>query len=172
MEFTEDFTHRHEVCFQCNGFYGPCFGQPVCATCHAFLYPDDVSKQPSVGPYQEKTDDGDSGNEEPREPSDYYQMQQQQEQDNMQQQLQQPSQQQLQQQQLLLPQMQPQEGLIGNNYSTAGEDASDVDTMEPGRCRRCRRSRSRIRSWRSRNRSRSRRRSIIIIWHWRVFSSS
>ena len=22
----------------CNGYYGPCFGEPVCATCHAFLY--------------------------------------------------------------------------------------------------------------------------------------
>ena len=25
-------------CLACNGFYGPCFGEPVCATCHAFLY--------------------------------------------------------------------------------------------------------------------------------------
>jgi hypothetical protein len=25
-------------CQACNGYYGPCFGEPVCATCHAFLY--------------------------------------------------------------------------------------------------------------------------------------
>ncbi|KAK4320247.1 hypothetical protein Pmani_008858 [Petrolisthes manimaculis] len=73
MEFPEDFSHPHMSCFQCNGYYGPNFCQPLCSTCHVFLYPDDASKLPSVGPYQEKIDDGDSGNEEPREPSDYYQ---------------------------------------------------------------------------------------------------
>ncbi|XP_045606188.1 uncharacterized protein morgue [Procambarus clarkii] len=77
MQFTEDFAHKHDSCFHCSGFYGPNFGQPLCTTCHAFLYPDDPSKLPSVGPYQEKTDDGDSGNEEPREPGDYYQTQEQ-----------------------------------------------------------------------------------------------
>ncbi|XP_045119579.1 uncharacterized protein LOC123509376 [Portunus trituberculatus] len=76
-EFTEEFTHSHKACFQCNGYYGPNFCQPLCATCHVFLYPDDPSKQASVRPYHEKTDDGDSGNEEPREPSDYYQTQEQ-----------------------------------------------------------------------------------------------
>lgn len=27
-------------CYMCNGFYGPSFGEPVCATCHAFLFPE------------------------------------------------------------------------------------------------------------------------------------
>lgn len=30
------------TCCFCNGYYGPCFGEPVCATCHAFLFPNDV----------------------------------------------------------------------------------------------------------------------------------
>ena len=27
-----------DSCIACNGYYGPCFGESVCATCHAFLY--------------------------------------------------------------------------------------------------------------------------------------
>ncbi|XP_076066057.1 modifier of rpr and grim, ubiquitously expressed [Oratosquilla oratoria] len=75
MSILEDFEYRHQHCYQCLGFYGPNFNQPTCGTCHAFLYPDDVSQQPSVGPYQEKTDDGDSGNEEPKDHTELYQMQ-------------------------------------------------------------------------------------------------
>ena len=26
------------TCRACNGYYGPCFSEPVCPTCHAFLY--------------------------------------------------------------------------------------------------------------------------------------
>ena len=36
-DFWED-QLKVETCVACNGYYGPCFGEPVCATCHAFLY--------------------------------------------------------------------------------------------------------------------------------------
>ncbi|KAL7647339.1 UNVERIFIED_CONTAM: hypothetical protein RMT77_000934 [Armadillidium vulgare] len=59
------------VCFHCDGYYGPSFGQPVCSTCHMFLYPDDSSlHSSSLNCHDLKVEDGDSGNEEPREPSD------------------------------------------------------------------------------------------------------
>ena len=32
-----------EVCTMCEGYYGPCFDQYVCTTCHAFLFPDDIN---------------------------------------------------------------------------------------------------------------------------------
>ncbi|KAG1665375.1 Ubiquitin-conjugating enzyme E2 D3 [Nymphon striatum] len=64
-----DFRHKDTACSICNGFYGPNFGEPVCATCHAFLFPGDVSLQDVAEVYEEKTDSGDSGNE---EPTDFY----------------------------------------------------------------------------------------------------
>ncbi|XP_063982233.1 uncharacterized protein LOC135165150 [Diachasmimorpha longicaudata] len=52
------------ACYICNGYYGPCFEEPVCATCHAFLFPDCIGV--AVAPiFSEKTDDEDSGNDEP-----------------------------------------------------------------------------------------------------------
>lgn len=33
------------VCSACNGYYGPAFNQHVCATCHAFLYAQDVDAE-------------------------------------------------------------------------------------------------------------------------------
>ena len=36
------FSFQNSACYICNGYYGPCFGEPVCATCHAFLFPDDA----------------------------------------------------------------------------------------------------------------------------------
>ncbi len=32
-------------CSSCNGYYGPSFSQPVCATCHAFLYANDLDAE-------------------------------------------------------------------------------------------------------------------------------
>ncbi|XP_042227826.1 uncharacterized protein LOC121870120 isoform X2 [Homarus americanus] len=126
MEFPEDFTHKNDACFHCTGFYGPNFIQPLCTTCHSFLYPDDPSKLPSVGPYQEKTDDGDSGNEEPREPGDYYQTQEQ---------VQQPQQQQHYQlhhiEQQFQQQAQQQEGSVGTNVLVNSEtETDDYDFVE------------------------------------------
>ncbi|KAK7864283.1 hypothetical protein R5R35_009542 [Gryllus longicercus] len=63
--YTEDFEYTHTTCYLCNGYYGPCFEEPVCATCHAFLFPGDLSYSEAVPIFSEKTDDGDSGNDEP-----------------------------------------------------------------------------------------------------------
>ena len=72
-EFTEpieyvpcpEFNFSTITCCFCNGYYGPCFEEPVCPTCHAFLFPNDI------GFYQfhfsQKSDDEDSGNDEPTE---------------------------------------------------------------------------------------------------------
>ncbi|XP_023715843.1 uncharacterized protein LOC111868948 [Cryptotermes secundus] len=57
--FVEDFEYVHSSCYICNGFYGPCFEEPVCATCHAFLFPEDMSHSEAIAIFSEKTDDGD-----------------------------------------------------------------------------------------------------------------
>ena len=33
------------VCDVCYGYYGAAFSQPVCATCHAFLYANDLDQE-------------------------------------------------------------------------------------------------------------------------------
>lgn len=63
--YSEEFEYTHSSCYLCNGYYGPCFEEPVCATCHAFLFPEDLSYTEAVALFSEKTDDGDSGNDEP-----------------------------------------------------------------------------------------------------------
>ncbi|XP_023954417.1 uncharacterized protein LOC112058006 [Bicyclus anynana] len=60
-----DFEFNNSSCYVCNGYYGPNFGEPVCVTCHTFLFPDFPSYLPSSYFSSEKTDDGDSGNDEP-----------------------------------------------------------------------------------------------------------
>lgn len=37
------FQFANQVCTMCEGYYGPCFGQHVCTTCHVFLFPDDIN---------------------------------------------------------------------------------------------------------------------------------
>ncbi|XP_011869024.1 PREDICTED: uncharacterized protein LOC105562635 [Vollenhovia emeryi] len=59
-----EFQFSTTACYICNGYYGPCFEEPVCATCHAFLFPNDVDLL-QVPIFSEKTDDEDSGNDEP-----------------------------------------------------------------------------------------------------------
>ncbi|KAL1449109.1 hypothetical protein WDU94_000342, partial [Cyamophila willieti] len=53
----------HESCYICNGFYGPNFNEPVCSTCHLFLYPDDLTQEPDIVLSCIKDDGNDSGNE-------------------------------------------------------------------------------------------------------------
>ena len=61
------------TCRACNGYYGPCFSEPVCATCHAFLYASSLEQEIQLQLQSEEAndsdDDGDSGND---EPSDYF----------------------------------------------------------------------------------------------------
>ncbi|KAG7189105.1 hypothetical protein KM043_008680 [Ampulex compressa] len=59
-----EFEFSTIACYICNGYYGPCFEEPVCATCHAFLFPNDIGLL-QVPIFSEKTDDEDSGNDEP-----------------------------------------------------------------------------------------------------------
>ncbi|XP_053984042.1 uncharacterized protein LOC128893706 [Hylaeus anthracinus] len=61
-----EFQFSAVACCFCNGYYGPCFGEPVCPTCHAFLFPNDIGVM-EVPIFSEKTDDEDSGNDEPTE---------------------------------------------------------------------------------------------------------
>ena len=43
-EFPDPSFHfANQVCFMCEGYYGPCFGQNVCTICHIFLFPDDIN---------------------------------------------------------------------------------------------------------------------------------
>ena len=60
-----------DTCRACNGYYGPCFSEPVCATCHAFLYASSMEQEIQLGLSEDQTesDDCDSGND---EPSDYF----------------------------------------------------------------------------------------------------
>jgi ubiquitin-protein ligase len=64
---------RMDTCLACNGFYGPCFGEPVCSTCHAFLYASRVEQETNpqalTDEQNDLSDDCDSGND---EPSDYF----------------------------------------------------------------------------------------------------
>ena len=61
------------VCSACNGYYGQAHGQPVCLTCHAFLYAsgldaENVNLQLMSEEREDENDsDRDSGNEEPNE---------------------------------------------------------------------------------------------------------
>jgi ubiquitin-conjugating enzyme E2 D/E len=51
-------------CRYCSGFYGPNFGEPVCATCHTFIYRR-VDEEYEPNDAVCKPEDDDSGNEEP-----------------------------------------------------------------------------------------------------------
>jgi len=56
------------TCRACNGYYGPCFSLPVCATCHAFLYASSLEHEIQLQLLSEEhseSDDCDSGNDEP-----------------------------------------------------------------------------------------------------------
>ena len=37
------FYVQYEACFMCAGFYGLNFNQPLCSTCHMFLYPSNIN---------------------------------------------------------------------------------------------------------------------------------
>lgn len=72
----QDHVEHSSICHICNGYYGPAFfpPQPTCATCHAFLYANDVDgdqahlrqTRDESGQDPEHSDDSDrdSGNEE------------------------------------------------------------------------------------------------------------
>ncbi|XP_075152253.1 modifier of rpr and grim, ubiquitously expressed [Haematobia irritans] len=49
------------TCWVCNGYYGPNFDEPLCSTCHAFLYNTEHAEELETT----ISDDEDSGNDEP-----------------------------------------------------------------------------------------------------------
>lgn len=59
----EEYTdNKIEDCLMCNGFYSLNFNQPLCSTCHLFLFPASSNEGVQT---MEKADSCDSGNEEP-----------------------------------------------------------------------------------------------------------
>eukprot|EP00096_Caligus_rogercresseyi_P000924 TRINITY_DN11490_c0_g1_i1.p1 TRINITY_DN11490_c0_g1~~TRINITY_DN11490_c0_g1_i1.p1 ORF type:complete len:375 (-),score=79.25 TRINITY_DN11490_c0_g1_i1:56-1180(-) len=76
LEKSDSDQEEYPSCTTCNGYYGPSFGEPVCPTCHAFLYADD-HEHPEGSRRELGSDvggcggeDRDSGNED--EPSEDY----------------------------------------------------------------------------------------------------
>ncbi|KAK0045836.1 SUMO-conjugating enzyme UBC9 [Biomphalaria pfeifferi] len=67
-----------ESCMMCDGFYGGNFGQPVCSTCHLFLFSSHMKEDGEEGEdgdnrvYNQKVDSDDSGTEEPGVETDFY----------------------------------------------------------------------------------------------------
>ncbi|KAK6630839.1 hypothetical protein RUM44_003009 [Polyplax serrata] len=63
----ENYEFPNKFCYICNGYYGPCFGEPICTTCHAFLFPENLTcahlELDTL--FTDSTDDSDSGNDEP-----------------------------------------------------------------------------------------------------------
>lgn len=55
------FFQLSRTCCVCNGYYGPNFGEPVCGTCHAFLFP--LIEEIPLTDFSDN--DEDSGNDEP-----------------------------------------------------------------------------------------------------------
>ncbi len=52
-ELVDDTFHfPTQVCSHCDGYYGPCFGQHACTTCHLFLFPDNIN-QPAEANFSE-----------------------------------------------------------------------------------------------------------------------
>ncbi len=60
--FLEKNSHN---CWICNGYYGPSYEEPLCGTCHSFVFPN--ADEIPEGLVTKFSDDEDSGNEEPEE---------------------------------------------------------------------------------------------------------
>ncbi|KAF2367045.1 Ubiquitin-conjugating enzyme E2 [Trinorchestia longiramus] len=68
VSYNDEYVYKHTNCYHCAGFYGPCFGEPLCATCHEFLCPaDPFTRERPLQLCDQKADECDSGNEEPRD---------------------------------------------------------------------------------------------------------
>ncbi|XP_065165070.1 uncharacterized protein [Atheta coriaria] len=63
---------QFQPCFMCNGFYGPCYEDPICPMCHSFLLtnPNMTAHKIYKTCLPEEKDDEDSGNDEPVEDND------------------------------------------------------------------------------------------------------
>ncbi|XP_050397716.1 (E3-independent) E2 ubiquitin-conjugating enzyme UBE2O [Patella vulgata] len=72
-EIDQFLKNAFDCCMMCNGFYGGSFGQPVCSTCHLFLFSGDINNEDGEAEvFVEKADSDDSGTEEPGAEDDFY----------------------------------------------------------------------------------------------------
>ncbi len=37
-------TLKNEKCWYCENYYGPCFDEPICLTCHYFIFPNIIER--------------------------------------------------------------------------------------------------------------------------------
>uniref|UniRef100_A0A8W7Q090 F-box domain-containing protein n=1 Tax=Anopheles coluzzii TaxID=1518534 RepID=A0A8W7Q090_ANOCL len=66
-EFCKSFAFSNSsTCWICNGYYGPNYEEPLCGTCHSFIFPNHPQDE-AEGMVTEVSDDEDSGNDEPPE---------------------------------------------------------------------------------------------------------
>ncbi|XP_050077895.1 uncharacterized protein LOC126564823 [Anopheles maculipalpis] len=66
-EFCKTFEFSNSsTCWICNGYYGPNYEEPLCGTCHSFIFPNHPQDE-AEGLVTEVSDDEDSGNDEPPE---------------------------------------------------------------------------------------------------------
>lgn len=73
VDIGEFLDTEYSTCMMCSGFYSNNFGQPICGTCHLFLFSYDINKDDDEQEvYTEKADSDDSGNEEPDAAADFY----------------------------------------------------------------------------------------------------
>jgi len=72
--FNEFLKSEYDSCMMCNGYYGNNFGQPVCTTCHLFLFSINLKEDDEDREHRgyEKVDSDDSGTEEPGAEADFY----------------------------------------------------------------------------------------------------
>lgn len=45
VEFCKSVEFKYTKCWHCENFFGPCFGEPLCKTCHLFLYPGAIDEE-------------------------------------------------------------------------------------------------------------------------------
>ncbi|XP_026812526.1 uncharacterized protein LOC113553411 [Rhopalosiphum maidis] len=57
---------RSSCCYVCNGYYGSCFDEQICQTCHLFLFSEELTQAVQEDVHNTMgVEDGDSGNDEP-----------------------------------------------------------------------------------------------------------
>lgn len=44
MTYVCVYLQRSSCCYVCNGYYGSCFDEQVCQTCHLFLFSEELTQ--------------------------------------------------------------------------------------------------------------------------------
>ncbi|XP_025424331.1 uncharacterized protein LOC112693454 isoform X2 [Sipha flava] len=59
-------NQNRSSCYVCNGFYGSCYDEQICQTCHLFLFSEELAQAVQENVHNTMgVEDGDSGNDEP-----------------------------------------------------------------------------------------------------------